>query len=175
MWLRGIVGSICSQIKNDISICEVLKSKCHHPRYEWMYCNVRYSTVNCKVLLNWSHSKLGQYLLNLKYKLKDVVIKQEPNLMLWPAFTNDVLDCLSNLAAFSDDYTFDNSVEIEWDPSIDWSRHVLCLFNYFLLSRDGSVLLQIDVDHENGGLKLNEDFLVTNQVKFVRASPTGMT
>ena len=117
----------------------------------------------------------AEHYKTLKNVNTKVVSKQEQNLMLWPAFTNDVLDCLSNLAAFSDDYTFDNSVEIEWDPSIDWSRHVLCLFNYFLLSRDGSVLLQIDVDHENGGLKLNEDFLVTNQVKFVRASPTGMT
>ena len=29
-----------------------------------------------------------------------------------------------------------------------------------LFFRNGSVLLQIDVDHENGGMKLNEDFLV---------------
>jgi hypothetical protein len=27
-------------------------------------------------------------------------------------------------------------------------------------SRNGSVLLQIDVDHENGGMELNQDFLV---------------
>ena len=26
--------------------------------------------------------------------------------------------------------------------------------------RNGSMLLQIDVDHENGGMRLNEDFLV---------------
>jgi hypothetical protein len=34
--------------------------------------------------------------------------------------------------------------------------------NFFIcfFFRNGSVLLQVDVDHENGGMKLNEDFLV---------------
>jgi hypothetical protein len=33
-------------------------------------------------------------------------------------------------------------------------------FFLFFFFRNGSVLLQVDVDHENGGMKLNEDFLV---------------